>query len=652
MKKIAFLINLCLFALIFKGFAQEEILLTIGEKNITKEEFVRIYEKNNSPELSLTTSTPQEYLNLFINFKLKVIEAENLGLDTAQKFIDELNMYRDELVKPYLTNNDMYEQLIKEAYERKKNEVRINYIFFEMPVGTKAKDTVEIYNNALNVYKKLAKGEDYEKVTTDSTLKITSSGDAWYLSSLTAPYQIENFMFNNKNGSISKPLREKNGYYIIKVIDKRQNPGQVKVAHIMVALPENSSQETETAAKEKIDMIAEKLKNGEDFATLAKEYSDDKFSGTNGGDLNWFGTGAMIQPFEEAAFALKNAGDISEPVRTFYGWHIIKKYDSKEVETFDEMYEDLSTKVLNDTRYELCEKTFVDKLKTEYNFKELSKSTNFYTIVDSTIYKAKWDVSTAKNLNSILFTIADLKITEQDFANYLNENQKWQYEKDINEFIDNEYETFVNEEIKEYEKSNLENKYPDFKSIMQEYHDGILLFGLQEEEVWNKAVNDTIGLENYYQQIKNNYMADKKMRASIYSYSSESYMKKAQKVLKKNISIQLPDSTIVQKVDKTGENFKIISQDTFEKGTNDTIDMVFTKYETNEIQETEKIVTLPNSKIIVAVYEIIPSQPKELSEIKGLVISEYQTILEDKWIEELKNKYKITINDEVLKSIK
>ncbi len=652
MKKLTFLIIISLFASIYKGYSQEEILMKIGDKEISKSEFKRIYEKNNSPDISMDIKTVDEYLELFINFKLKVIEAEVLGMDTLKEFTDELNTYKEELSKPYLIDNDMYEKLISEAYERMKTEVRLSYIFFEISFEATPSDTLKIYNNALKVYNKLTKGEDFDKVTADTTLGIKSSGDTWFISALKAPYQIENFMYNNDKGAISKPMREINGYYIIKITDNRPNPGEVQVAHIMRTIPQGSTPEFEKAAKAKIDSIKTVLNKGGDFAELAKEFSDDKSSGAKGGELAMFGTGVMIQPFEEAAFALKNNGDISEPVLTFYGWHILKKLDSKGLQSYDEMYEDLKTKVLNDSRYKLCDESIITKLKKEYSFTEVNKINNFYKVVDSTLFKSSWEPSKAKDLKAVLFTFDDQKVTEQDFALYLSENQKWQANKDINKFVDDTYKEFINEKLKEYEKNNLANKHVEFKDIMQEYHDGILLFSLQEKMVWNKAVEDSAGIENYYEKMKNNYMAGEKISASIFSYSDDSYLKSALKVLKKKAKTGMEDTTVVNLVDSKGENFKVVESDKYEEGKDAIIDKVFEMKKNGKLAENQKTVTFEDTKNIVFINEIIPVQPKELSEIRGIIIAEYQNELETEWIKELKNKYKITINEQVLNSLK
>jgi peptidyl-prolyl cis-trans isomerase SurA len=596
--------------------------------------------------------TVDEYLELFINFKLKVIEAESLGMDTLTEFTEELNMYKEELAKPYFIDNELYEKLITEAYERMKTEVRLSYMFFEISSNASLSDTLQIYNNAVKTYNKLLKGEDFDKVAADSTLGIKSSGDTWFLTSLKAPYQIENFMYQNKINSFSKPLREKNGYYIVKITDIRTNPGEVKVAHIMVTVPEGSTEETETAAKEKIEMIKEKLNSGGDFAELAKEYSDDKSSGAKGGELMMFGSGVMVQEFETAAFALKNIDDISEPIRTFYGWHILKKLESKGIKTYEEMYEDLKSKVNNDARYDICKENVITKLKNEYSFTQVNKINNFYKIVDSTIFKSSWEPSKAEGLNAVLFTFADQKITEQDFAKYLSENQKWQADKDLNKFVDNAYEEYVNEKLKEYEKANLSNKYEDFRYIMQEYHDGILLFSLQEKMVWNKAVEDSAGLEKFYEENKNNYLAGEKINASIFSFTDASYIASAEKALKKKTKKGLTDSTIVSLVDVTGENFKLVETDKYEEGENEIIDKIFEMKKSGELAENQKIITFEDKNNIVYINELIPVQPKELKEVRGLVIADYQTKLETEWIKELRNKYQITVNEELLKSLK
>lgn len=652
MRRNTLIIILSLLCFTHVGFSQDEILLKIGDTEVSKTEFKRIYEKNNSPDISIDVKTVDEYLDLFINFKLKVIEAESLGMDTAQEFVDELNMYRDELAKPYLVDEEMYEAQIKEAYERRKDEVRVNYVFFELKTTASPSDTLEIFNKAIEVSKRLQKGEDFEKVTADSTLGIKSSGDTWFLTSLKAPYQIENFMYENEIGAVSNPFREKNGYYVIQITAKRKNPGEVKVSHIMISVPQGSTEEFELKAKAKIDSIKSKIDEGEDFAELAKQFSDDKASGAKGGELMKFGTGVMVQPFEEAAFSIENIGDVTDPIKTFYGWHIIKLLEKTELANYDDLYSDLKAKVKNDPRYELCEKSIIEKLKKDYNFTEEKDISNFYNVVDTSIFKAKWDISKTEKLNDILFTFENNKITEQDFAKYLFENQKWQEAKDINLFVDTKYQDFIADKILEYEKNNLENKYEDFKNIMQEYHDGILLFSLQEETVWNKAIKDSVGLAKYYEEHKNEYMAPEKIDATIFSFSDESYKNTALKIMKKKAKKNYADTVVVSMVDETKENFSISENGEFAKGDNETIDIVFTMKDKGENIKTGNYYTFEEEKTIVYINKIIPIKPKEFNEVKGLIIAEYQTILEQKWIQELKEKYEISINQEVLDSLK
>jgi len=653
MKKLV-LIILATF-MVLNVFSQDDVLLTIDNKDITKDEFLRIYEKNNSNNMSSDIKNAKEYIELFINFKLKVIEAEKLGYDTVSSFKEELKSYTTELAKPYFTDNEFFNSLVKQAYDRMKNEIKISFIFIEIPLKSTPSDTLKAYNEAIEIRKRLLKGENFETVakeTSDAPSVQQTGGNAGFLTSLRAPYQIENFMYNNKVGDVSLPLREVNGYYLIKIVDSRPNQGQVQVAHIMVSLPEGSTAEVEKSALEKVQLIKSKLAEGISFEDVAKEYSDDKNSGTNGGLLQMFGSGEMVEPFEIAAFKLKNIGEISEPVKTFYGWHFLKLLDKKSLETYEVLEESLKTKVTSDARNSLCSEAVINKVKADNNFKIINEITNFYTAVDTTIFVAKWQIEKAKGLNKTLFTIADQIITEQDFATYLQENQKWINPININFYVDNQYKEFIEETIKNYYSTNLEKTTPDFRYILQEYHDGILLFNLQQEVVWNKAVEDSTGLKNFYEKNKNNYIAGERIEASIYSYSDDATLKKAEKVLKKKNPKSYSDNFVCSKIDSTGVNFKLLENNKYEKGDNVTIDFIFDKLASNEIKKNQPIVVIGDEKKIINITQVIPSQPKDLDEVKGLVIADYQSELETEWIKELRAKYKVTINQKVLDTIK
>ncbi len=650
MKKI--LITLYLVFSFCIGFSQTDVLLTIDKKNITKEDFLRIYQKNNSNNVSSDIKKAKDYMELFINFKLKVLEAEKMGMDTLSDFKAELENYSAELVKPYLTDDEKYENMLKEAYLRMQTDVEISFIFVEIPLNPTPKDTLEAYSKAMTVRSRLLKGEDFTKVakeTSDATSVEQNGGKIGYLNALKAPYQIENFMYKAKINDISAPFREINGYYIIKVTNIRPNQGEVKVAHIMISLPDGATKDQENAANQKIETIKTKLAEGISFEDIAKEYSDDKSTSTKGGEIRFFGSGEMVPPFEEAAFALKKIGDISAPVRTLYGWHFIKLLDKRLIQTYEELLPTLKTKVTADARYSLCAESIIQKSKTLSNFKEINPITDFYTVIDSTIFKAKWDIKNADKLNKPLFSYDNKTITQQDFAQHLAKNQKTTSAININFYVDNQYKNFIQEKMKEFYIKYLAETNLEYKYILQEYHDGILLFNIQQEKVWNKAVEDTEGLEKYYQDNKHNHMDVERIDAEIYSYTDDKIANKIVKKMKKNPELSGED--ICKKMDSTLTKVKFVETKRYAKKDNEIIDKIFTKIENNQITKDPQIILLNDTKNIVKIKEYAEIRPKQLSEIRGLMIAEYQNYLEKLWIEELRKKYEVIINQEVLKTI-
>lgn len=305
---------------------QDPILMTINDVAITKSEFERIYYKNNRDSVH-DEKAIKDYLELFINFKLKVIEAKKLGLDTLPTFKQELQSYRKQLSDPYFVDKETEEKLLKEAYERKKWRIRTSHILIKVSENASPADTLAAYNKAMEIKKRIDKGEDFAKLameySEDDASKL-NGGDIGYLTVFTTVLPYENAVYSLKVGEVSNPIRSQYGYHIIKVTDRKENPGEVKVAHIMVLVPRDAKEEDITKAENKINEIYQKLQQGEDFAKLAIEYSDDKASGKRGGDLPWFGTGRMVPEFESVAFETK-IGEYSKPFRTAFGYHIIKK---------------------------------------------------------------------------------------------------------------------------------------------------------------------------------------------------------------------------------------------------------------------------------------------------------------------------------------
>ena len=629
------------------SFSQElndEVLLKIDDKEITKEEFQRIYEKNKTNLSTGEVTSVLEYLDLFINFKLKVAEAEKSGFDTTQSFINEFNGYQKQLARPYLVDNIVSDELVNEAYDRMQYEVRASHILVKLPKDVLPKDTLAAYEKALDIRRRILKGESFESVakgSSDDPSVKNNGGDLGYFTVFQMIYPFENAVFNSKIGEISKPIRTRFGYHIVKVTDKRKAGGQIKVAHIMMTVPRGTTPEIEKQKKQLISELYHKTKQGTDFSELAKEYSDDKGSARNGGELPWFGAGRMVMEFEKASFELKTNGEISQPVRTAFGWHLIKRIDRKEVPTFNEAVDEITRKVGKDQRAEVARKSFVNKLKIEYNFIEEEENVpaKYDSIGNTYILKQDYIMQDA-DFNNTLFSFLDKEYLEKDFVAFV-ENKKGK--KEIKPYDYKVlYDEFIENKILEVEESRLEEKYPDYKYLLKEYHDGMLLFEITDQKVWSKAVNDSLGLRNYYNEHKNSYVWNERWKGSLYICSNNTVYNDVFKIVnKKSFGKKITNEDLLEQFNTEDEVLKIRT-DIFEKGENDIVDYLIWNKENKDI----------NRKNVVHKGKKIAIEFKDFSDCKGLVISDYQDYLDSEWIKSLRLKYNIQVNNSVLSSIK
>lgn len=634
----------------------DAVLLTIDNNKITKGEFVRIYKKNNTKDTQVDNKSLNDYLELFINFKLKVLEAESLGLDTLANFKNELAGYRKQLAIPYLVDKDVDEKLLKEAYDRKKFALRASHILFKLPENPSPADTLAAYNKAIEVRKKALAGEDFASLakqnSDDETTKVVG-GDISYFTALSTVYPFENAVYKLNIGEISMPVKTSFGYHLVKLTDRMSNPGEVKVAHLMVLVPRDAKEEDVKKAETKINEIYTKLQSGEDFGKLVTEFSDDKTSAKKGGELPMFGVGRMVPEFETAAFALKNKGDYSKPVRTAFGWHIIKKIDSKPLGTYDELKSELQTKIAKDQRSQQSRASLVEKLKTEYKYQYNEKSyTELLKMVDTSLYNGNWKAKNITALTKPLFSFGDSSYTQKSFALYLQPTSKKPgSEKStvgLNEYVKQLFNKFVEEKIIAYEESHLDSKYPPFRYLMSEYHDGILLFDLTDKMVWSKAVKDTVGLNEFYEKNKNNYKWDKRADVTTFIFTNDNAKNEALKLIEKKAQKGYTNEDIVKMVTKKDSTcLKITENKLYQKGDNEAIDKVaFSSTTGNNLTSVNA-----EKNQITLVNKVIDPQIKTLAEAKGLVTADYQSYLEKTWIEELRAKHKISVNKDVLSTI-
>lgn len=628
----------------------DPVVMTIGGTPVKLSEFEYVYKKNKDNP----SETPlDEYIELYTNFRLKVKEAEELGMDTTSKFLGEFNQYKNELTKPYLLDKEVDDKLLHEAHERMQKDVRASHILIKATENDLPSDTLAAYNKALEARKRILAGDDFAKVAkdmSDDPSAKQNGGDLGFFSALRMVYPFESAAYNTKVGDVSMPVRTKFGYHIIKVTDSRKARGEIKVAHIMVRTKPEMKPEELAQAEAKIKEIYAQLKNGGDFIELANKHSDDKATAKQGGELPWFGPGRMVPEFEEAAFALANNGDLSEPIKSDYGWHIIKKVDKKDIPSFEDAKADLKSKIARDSRAQESKEAVLRKIKKEYNYTETKGSKEaFYTVLDSSIYTGKWDIEKAKGLNNTLFKIADKTYTQQDFAKYIANNHVKRKLGGIPfmVIVNNFYDDFVNIEILKYEESRLPIKYPEYKNLLQEYRDGILIFNLTEEKVWTKSMKDTTGLKEYYEAHKNDFMWEDRLDAVIYTAKDEETAKKVRKLVEEKVlSGEMSNDSLLKVINKDSQLNLKIKEGKFQKNEEDALENV--KWEKGLKPNFE----FKGQTVIVLVNDIIPAQPKTLKEARGLVANAYQDSLMEQWIKDLRAKYPVTVNRDALKGLK
>lgn len=657
MKKIIFgsLISLLMMGNLWSQ-ESNKTLMTIDNEKISKDEFIRIYKKNNTVDVESSKSV-DDYLGLFINFKLKVHDAEMQGFDTTIAFKKELESYKKQLVKPYLTDSSVDNQLMHEAYKRMHYDIHASHILILVAANATPKDTLIAYNKAWKIYKELKAGKQFAeeaKRYSEDKQTATKGGDLGFFTAFQMVYPFESVAFNTPVGKFSKPVRTRFGYHIIKVLDKRQNKGRVKVAHIMVAYPKNADEKEIAKAKLKIDSIYQLLELGNDFGDIAEKYSDDKGSARKGGELNWFGTGQMIPVFEKAAFSIKNKGDYIKPMQTSFGWHIIKLIDNEPIKNFNEVKYEIKNKISKDARAQKSKESVITKLKKEYHFiYDKHALADFYKVVDDSIFFGKWKPEQAKKLNKTLFTIDSKNYSQQEYVKHLALQKRKLKKEPIKNFINQDFENFINQAIIDYEITKLPQKYPEFNYLLKEYHDGILLFNLMDQKVWSKAIKDTVGLKEFYEKTKDKYLWDNRVSATIFKAKDGKVAKKLEKVLKTRQKKNLTDDEILDIINKKDSTAATIDvKGIFTKDKNQILSDLDKSFKLFEANKNKAPMLIVKDNMVIEIIEFLPPQPKKLKDVRGLVIADYQNTLEKEWIAQLKKEYKLNINKPVLIEIK
>ncbi len=476
-------LQLCIFHL--SGQENTE-LFRIDNHPVSVAEFKNVYVKNLDLMIDDDAKDIEKYLDLFINYKLKVQDAYDLRLDTVTSYKKELEGYKKQLITPYLQDDETIDALVKEAYERSKTEVRASHILVQFSKNKKLKDTTAAYTKIVAAKQRILAGEKFEKIASevsDDPSAKANGGDLGYFSAFRMVYPFEEKAYETKVGEVSDPFKTKFGYHIVYVTDNRPSIGEFEVAHIL-------ARDRTIAGKVRIDSLYQKIVKGSSFEEVAKKFSQDVGTASKGGKLPRFGVGSMVAEFENAVLALDSVNAIGTPIKTKYGWHIIKMLQKFPLGSLEEERKDIEAKVKRSDRIKLSQEAVLQKLKREYKVVVNKKALQPF-------YNSQLESLNEQELANTLVTIASKQIPQKDFYDFLK------YRK--NKAIDTAIEQFKNKELLTYFKEDLGNREPAYKNILTEYKEGLLLFALMQQKVWQKSASDSIGLQKYFIANKKKY---------------------------------------------------------------------------------------------------------------------------------------------------
>lgn len=479
----------------------DSVVMTVAGKQVLLDEFVFMAKKNGEVDLSDRKSL-NNYVELYKNFKLKVADAEAAGLDKTKQFADELDGYRAQLTSSYLSDKDGEDAAVRVEYDRLGEVLELSHILFRLPEKTVSKDTVAVYEKAMEVYNRIKNGEDFATVGQELTKQDSTRKTGYEYTRCLQPMQtfkaFENYAYSMKPGELSMPVRTTLGFHIIKLHSRKPNPGMRHVAHILIPFQQDSVTRTDSETLALAEDVYKKIQGGADFAELAKEYSSDAASARKGGELPWFGIGEMVEPFEKGAFALNTPGEVSQPVKTRFGYHIIKLIGKSGIPSFEEKKKTWSRLMAQGEHNFEYYKAFDERLKKEYGYvfypeayAELVALCNDHFPTDKEFYEK------AKDMNKTLIHLVDTDFPQSEFAYYI-QRCPFSTKTYAGDFMQEVFDLFVRDIVTTSERKNLETKHPEFTHLMQEYRDGILLFNISNQKVWSQPAAEQAQLEEVW----------------------------------------------------------------------------------------------------------------------------------------------------------
>jgi len=640
-------LSVFLFFLTNSVFAQknEDVLMTIDDQPVLASEFKRVYLKNLDLVLEESQKSVDGYLKLFVDYKLKVAEAYSQGFDQSDTYKKDFSKYEEQLSRNYIFEDKVTSELAKEAFERNLEEIEASHILIMVNYDAVPRDTLAAFDKIKGIRDRALK-EDFTALARETSEEPgieKSGGNLGYFTAFALVYPFETAAYATEVGEVSEIIRTQFGYHIIKVHDRRMKEPEITVSHIMISTKEGTSSYVPEA---RIGELYVLLEQGDSFESLAKQYSDDKNSGKNGGRIKRFSKGGLRSSvFEEAAYKLENPGDISNPIKTEFGWHIIRLEEKHPLPTYEEKREILERRVKEGSRSKIVTQAVKVKIKEKFGFvNETGYSPYFDTYVGDEVVKRKWVYDTIPaSENKKMFTIGDRDFYFDDFARFIQKRQyaSKRYISRITLMTDF-YDEFETLQLKTYFREKLELENEEYAGIISEYRDGLLIFDVMGKNVWRKAKKDSVGQLQYFEDHKLKYQWKTRVDVEILATTKEDVVDELEKLMKEGKT----GKEIRGLLNKDNEVNVLLTKGVFEIGRSE-LPSGFLPNMGVSIIYTEN-----ESFIIINVKEITPPGPRVFEEIKGRVLSDYQTFIEEQWMDQLRAKYKVEINKKTLKKLK
>lgn len=630
---------------------EDPVLFTVEGVPVHVSEFSYIYNKTNGDKADYSRRSVEEYLDLYVKFKLKVQRARDMKLDTIPSLQRELEGYRQQLANSYLIDKEVTDKLVVEAYERMKKDINVRHILFSVALDAPPADTLDAYKRAMEALQRLKNGASFENLASEISEDKNSSQNEGSIGYLTAMlpsgfYDLETLIYSLSEGEFGGPVRSKLGYHLVKVSDIRPARGELEASHILIRKKEDRPDE---ASRQLADSIYQVLRKGGVFEALAAGLSEDAASGKKGGYIGTFGINRFEKPFEDAAFSLEKDADYTEPVETSIGWHIIRRVSKRNLETLDKERRRLQALIQRDSRQKVAEAAMVARIKRENNFERKEAVIQlFMDSLDKQFLSYKWEVP-AVDGSQTLFTLGEQAYDLASFAEFCKRSTRVRLRSSTANpqvVAAGLLDDFISEKCLDFEEGMLEEKHPEFKSLIREYEEGILLFEATRMLVWDKASRDTAGLKAFFPSVQQKYYWNERATVEDFSleYKSESSLEKIRKALTKK-----PLESVLAKFNKDGKEVLTVQEDTFERGKNEKLDALGTWVAGTM---TDTWIDKADGNIhFMRIKTVMPPTGKTLKESRGYVIADYQDYLEKEWVKELNASYEVEINQQVLDAL-